>query len=69
MSSTETANVMKIKLLGPAYRAMMKRQVQAIPKRFVEVQLNNDTKQVTSQQTVLESAIKDFKKKVPFNCR
>lgn len=69
MSSTETANRLKIWLLkGPKQRALRER-LKKIPDTWVTVQVNNATKKVRSQQTILEACELDFKKKVPFNCR
>jgi len=47
----------------------MEAKLKTIPAAMVEVQVNNDTMKVNSQQTILAACIKDFKKKVPFNCR
>lgn len=69
MSSTETANKFKIALLSRPYQKLMKDKLAKLPPRQVTLQINNDTKVVSNQQTVLQSALKDFKKKVPFNCR
>jgi len=69
MSSTETANRLKIALLKGPKQKMMQARLQQIKPGLVKMQVNNDTKEVNSQQTILEACHKDFKKKVPFNCR
>ncbi|CAD7926957.1 unnamed protein product [Amoebophrya sp. A120] len=69
MSSTETANKLKIALLKHPYRKYMQWQLSRVAPELVMVQVNNDVKKVHSQQTLLTSCHKDFKKKVPFNCR
>ncbi|CAD7938721.1 unnamed protein product [Amoebophrya sp. A25] len=69
MSSTETANKLKIALLKHPYRKLMQWQLSRVKPEMVTVQVNNDVKRVHSQQTLLQSCHKDFKKKVPFNCR
>lgn len=60
---------MKIALLKYPKRAAMQAQLKQIPPRQVKVQINNDTKMVHSQQTVLEAAHNIFGSKIPFNCR
>ena len=69
MSSTETANKLKLALLKIPKQRMMQAKLKAIPPKMITLQINNETKKVSNQQTILESSFKDFKKKVPFNCR
>lgn len=47
----------------------MKQKLAKITPKEVKLQVNNDTKMVLNNQTILESCYKNFKKKVPFNCR
>lgn len=69
MSSTETANKLKIALLKYPKRAAMQARLQKIPPKQVKVQINNQTKMIHSQQTVLEAANGLYGEKIPFNCR
>lgn len=52
---------------GPLEGANLQKRVEQ--RRHLKVQINNDTKMVSSQQTVLESSIKDFEIRIPYNCR
>lgn len=56
MPSTETASRMNVALLKYPTRAARKAHLSRIPPRQVEVQINNQTKMVHSQQTLFDAA-------------
>jgi len=69
MSSSETAHKLQLLLLKHPKRAAMARKLAAMSSTPVKVQINNDTKMVAGNQTLLTAAHKDFKVKVPYNCQ
>merc|ERR1719499_670703 len=60
---------MKIALLKYPKRAAMQAKLKKIAPKEVKLQINNTTKMVFSQQTVLESSYNNFNEKIPYNCR
>ena len=48
----------------------MKQQLSKIdPKKKKTLQINNQTLEVSANQTALQSVLRDFREKVSFNCR